>query len=316
MKTGIHSMALAALLMPGALFAGPYLGGSGVATERDYDEVETAAGWRAYLGYRGEVFPMFMEAAWVDTGDADVESFGGADDVELRFSGWQIGAGFFIPLSDTGSGLWTKASFYDGESEVDVPAGGIPGFPALSGEFERDTDGGSVAAGFTWKFTRGFGIRAEYEHLFDVEDFDRDRAVSLFMLGLIVELNIRRPRASQATNTGSYYPPPAPSAAPPQPYYAPYAVPQAEPQAAIPTPAPVAPATSASSAPALAPGPATAAATLSLRSRPTGGGTVDATLPAGTAVTLRQRRFNSDGIWWYVEHEAANGWAAEADLRQ
>src|SRR3546814_18947978 len=88
---------------------GPYVGGSALYANRPgYDDVDGSFGGKVFAGYRFAPFPLFIEASYLNTGNADVDpGFGGDDErIKLSFSGYTIGAGYFLPLSSYGYGVW------------------------------------------------------------------------------------------------------------------------------------------------------------------------------------------------------------------
>src|SRR3546814_17649324 len=85
----------AATLLPLSAHAeGPYVGGSALYANRPgYDDVDGSFGGKVFAGYRFAPFPLFIEARYLNTGNADVDPcYGGAAErIKLRFSGYPIG---------------------------------------------------------------------------------------------------------------------------------------------------------------------------------------------------------------------------------
>lgn len=175
----------AATLMPLTASAeGPYFGASGLYANRPgYDDVDGSYGGKVFAGYRFAPFPLFIEASYLNTGNADVDPGYGGDDerIRLNFSGYTIGAGYFLPLTSYGSGVWVRASYYDGDSKEKTPDDPLVGSRKLS------TSGASFAVGGDWKFNPWTGIRFEYENLIEPDDFADNESIGIFSLGVVFD---------------------------------------------------------------------------------------------------------------------------------
>lgn len=172
---------------------GPYIGGSGIYADRPgYDDVDGSWGGKVFAGYRFAPFPLFIEASYLNTGDADVDpgydDSGHYDDsrIKLNFSGYTIGVGYFLPLTRYGSGVYVRGSYYSGDVKKKTPDN-----PTLSSE-KQSTSGGSVAVGGDWKFNPWVGMRFEYENLIEPDDFKDDESIGLWSVGFIIDFPTQR----------------------------------------------------------------------------------------------------------------------------
>ncbi|HEY9546011.1 MAG TPA: outer membrane beta-barrel protein [Solimonas sp.] len=185
----------AATLLPLSAHAeGPYVGGSALYANRPgYDDVDGSFGGKVFAGYRFAPFPLFIEASYLNTGNADVDPGYGGDDerIKLSFSGYTIGAGYFLPLSSYGSGVWARVSYYDGDTKEKTPDDPVSGSRKLS------ASGGSFAIGADWKLNPWTGIRFEYEDLIEPDDFADSESIGVFSLGVIFDF----PMASAPSRT-------------------------------------------------------------------------------------------------------------------
>lgn len=112
--------AAAALAPLAARAEGPYVGAAGLYADRPaYDDVDGSWGGKVYAGYRFAPFPLYLEASWIDTGDADVDpDYYDDERLKLNFHGYTIGVGYFMPLSAYGSGVFLRGAYYSGDSKV------------------------------------------------------------------------------------------------------------------------------------------------------------------------------------------------------
>lgn len=184
-KRIIAVFALGTALLPFAANAeGPYFGGSASYANRPgYDDVDGSFGGKVFAGYRFAPFPLFIEASYLNTGNADVDPGYGGDDerIRLNFSGYTIGAGYFLPLTSYGSGLWVRASYYGGDSKEKTPD------DPVAGSRKTSASGGSFAIGADWKFNPWTGIRFEYEDLIEPDDFADNESIGIFSLGVVFD---------------------------------------------------------------------------------------------------------------------------------
>lgn len=329
-------LAAGAMCLSTAVLAGPYIGGSAMLGKRDYVDVEDSTGWRALAGYRFETMPLFLEATYMNTGDADVDPAPPATvGLKLSYEGFQLGIGYGAVLSPLGSMLWLKGGYYTGDAVGKAPRGSIPGNLNLSGEIKESASGASLGLGGVWKVTPWLGLRADFETLFGVNDFALDEDLQLYSVGLVFEFPAAK--AAPAT-TFTRSAPPAQSAAPeaaPQISAAPEPAPEPVPQtpASVPAAQPVPAADTSptaliaadsSAAESVAPAPAVAPALASgahrmrllaavpFRDSPKRDTAAKAMLPIGTVLTLRNRLTNADGDWWFVQTDADIGWIPAA----
>lgn len=168
---------------------GPYIGVTGLYADRPgYDDVDGSWGGTVFAGYRFAPFPLFIEASYINTGDADVDpDYFDSSRLELNFSGYTIGAGYFLPLSSYGSGLFVRGAYYSGDMKLKAP-------DAPGGSPKQSTSGGSIAVGGDWKFNPSIGLRFEYESLIEPDDFADDESIGLWKVGLIFDFpTARRP---------------------------------------------------------------------------------------------------------------------------
>src|SRR3546814_1356134 len=64
---------------------GPYVGGSALYANRPgYDDVDGSFGGKVFAGYRFAPFPLFIEASYLNTGNADVDPGYGGDDERIK----------------------------------------------------------------------------------------------------------------------------------------------------------------------------------------------------------------------------------------
>ncbi|HET8883219.1 MAG TPA: outer membrane beta-barrel protein, partial [Solimonas sp.] len=139
-------------------------------------------GGKVFAGYRFAPFPLFVEASYLDTGDADVDRrYADDDTIKLNFSGYTFGAGLFWPLTSYGSGLFVRGAYYDGDTRVKTPD------DPQSGSRKASTSGASFAVGADWKFNPWAGLRVEYEDLIEPRDFENDESVGVFSLGVVFD---------------------------------------------------------------------------------------------------------------------------------
>jgi hypothetical protein len=298
MKTVVGVLAGLALGVSIPATAGLYFGGEALISKRDYEDVDDGAGFQILGGYRVEDSPFFVEAGYINTGDAEIDPVEGAtSSIEMRFEGFKAGVGVMAGLGTIGSGLWLKGGFYAGKTIVKAPLGSLPGQPGLSGELDESASGAVLGIGAVWKLTRNFGLRAEYESLMGVKDFAADEDVSVYSLGLIFEFPATK--AAVPSANAPVYPAPA--------------------QQAIPAPAVASSASSvaessiqsatAQAAPSAGNQPMRLLAEVPLRDNPKQSAQVRRVLPAGSVITLRNRMSNADGDWWYVQTDAnVVGW--------
>ncbi|WP_157622695.1 outer membrane beta-barrel protein [Solimonas soli] len=297
MKSFIRALGLVAALSPMSSFAGLYVGASGLKADRsDYSDVDPAYGGKAYLGYRFSPVPIMLEASYIDTGDADVD--GG---IKMNFSGYTLGAGYFLELTPKGSGLWLRGAWYSGDTEIKVPAGSLPQDPGAYGTAKQSSDGGSLGLGLVWKLSDWFGLRLEYETLFGPKDFADDKDIGILSAGLMLEFGHggRTSSARRADVDYGYVATPAP-APEPAPVYAQPAPPPA------PTPVPV---------PAPAASDTRAAQPLPLKLQPRSDASTVVVLPAGAGYQSLQRIHNSEGDWSFVQYDGRRGWLHEDAAR-
>lgn len=332
MKSGMW-IGLGALVLSGAVQAGPYFGGAGLMSEREgYEDLDRAEGAKAFLGYRFDDVPLMLELSYLDAGDAEIADTGEAT---LGYSGLQFSAGWFGKLSPTGSGVWVKGGYYSGDSEVTDTSGFLGGVPGET--YEQSTNGLAVGLGGDWKVTRWVGLRFELEGLLGVKDFANDENLTSYSLGLVFEF----PNGSRSAPV-PYYSAPAPAPAatpervaelapveaqPPQPVYT------AEPAAPVPVePAPVSQvsATASYNAPAATSTPVPAAASAGwmpgasahaakafvLRKTPVTSGLAETAVPAGGTLQLLGRQTNAEGTWWLATYEGSRGWVPQTVLTQ
>lgn len=253
--------------------AGLYFGGAGLYAERNsYDDVDGSSGGKAILGYRSEVMPLFFEANYLDTGDAEVNG----TDFEIGFSGYTLTVGAFLPLSYTGSGVWVRGGFYNGEAELREFGDKID---------DSSTSGPVFGFGGVWKLDPNFGLRLEVESLPDVDDFADNETMSIVSLGLIYEFPERAPPRRVRRAPAAYTPPPPP---PPRPEY------RSEPTQN---------------------GERLLAST-TLKSQPRHGSATLTTLPAGAIVQTGQRESNIEGEWTFVLYGRYSGWVPAGALER
>ena len=259
---------------------GFYGGGSALYVDRpDYDNVESSAGGKAFFGFRFDPLPLFVEASYLDTGKADIDpDYYVLEDTSLRFRGYTLGAGLFLPLTREGSGVWLRGDYYGGVTKVQDPLGSDT----------ESASGGGLGIGFNWKFNDWVGLRLEYQALFRVNDFGDDEDISILGAGLIFEFpTVRRPPPPRQRRTAypqpSSYPPPARGSY---------------------EPAPPAPAASSAVSERIV-------VDAALKSQPRQGSATLATLPAGTVVTTDEHKDNVEGRWWFVQYERYSGWVAD-----
>lgn len=184
MKTLSAGLLLGAALLPlSAAAEGPYVGASGLYADHvSYDDVDGSWGGKIYAGYRFAPYPLFVEASYLDTGDADVDpGYYDSDRLKLSFRGYTVGAGLFFPFTPEGSGFYVRGAYYAGDAKLKTPDD--PG----SSHIKDSTSGASVAVGADWKFNDWLGLRLEYENLFEPEDFADDENIGLFSFGLFLD---------------------------------------------------------------------------------------------------------------------------------
>ncbi len=328
-----RGVAAVAACLSTAVLAGPYIAGGATVSKRDYADIDDSTGWRALAGYRFETMPLFLEATYMDTGDADIDPLPGAlTGVQLTYEGLQFGIGYGAVLSPLGSMLWLKGGYYTGDAIGKVPRGSIPQDLSLSGEIKQSTSGATLGFGGVWKVTPWVGLRADFETLFGAKDFALDEDLQIYSLGLVFEFPAAKAAPGATLNRAT----PAVQAAAPEaapPVAAPAApasepVPQAPPSvpaAGQPAPAALAadaapdtadpgPAEPVSPAPAIAPALASGAhrmrllAAMPFRDSPKRETAAKATLPIGTVLVLRNRVTTADGDWWFVQTDTDIGW--------
>lgn len=189
-QTLVAGLLGAATLLPlSASAEGPYLGASGLYANRPgYEDVDGSFGGKVFAGYRFAPFPLFVEASYLNTGDADVDPGynGDTERLRLNFSGYTIGAGYFLPLSSYGSGVWARASYYSGDTKEKRPD------DPVSRSSKTSSSGGSFAIGADWKLSPWTGIRFEYEDLIEPDDFADNESIGIFSLGVIFDFPTER----------------------------------------------------------------------------------------------------------------------------
>lgn len=280
----MKSVQLAACVICGlapavAAAEGFYGGGSALYVDRpEYHNVDSSAGGKAFFGFRfDDRLPLFVEASYLDTGKADIDpDYYVLDDTSLRFRGYTLGAGLFLPLTREGSGVWLRGDYYGGDTKVQDPLGSDT----------QSASGGGLGIGFNWKFNDWVGLRLEYQALFRVKDFGDNEDISILGAGLIFEFPTARQRPPPPRQRRAAYPQPAGNP-PPRGSY---------------EPAPP-PASSALSERIVVDS--------ALKSQPRNGSATLATLPAGTVVTTDEHKDNIEGRWWFVQYERYSGWVAD-----
>lgn len=270
---------------------GIYFGGTGFIAERaKYDDVDDSFGGKAFVGFRIPDFPIFFEASYLDTGDADVDEAPGATDhFSMSFDGYTLGVGAYFPVFDGRSSVWIKGQYYDGDTKIDVPAGSIPGDPTLSGKLERSANGGGLAFGMTWKFSDYVGLRMELEQLYKMEDFVEDETVTMVGAGLVIEFP-----------TGA------------RPQEPPHRMPARTVDSVSSSPSP-APRPLMTAPPAAAASDRVASPT-ALKSQPRATSPTVALIPAGESVPAIGQASNPEGRWRFVQYGKQQGWIPESAL--
>ena len=302
MKTRAWTMAALMALgctLPLTSEAGLYFGGAGSYAERsDYDDVDGAGGGKAILGYRFEPVPLMIEANYLDAGKAEVNG----TDYELGFSGVTLTLGYFLPMSYTGSGIWLRGGFYNGDSTLDE----------FGSEIDKRSSSGAVfGIGGIWKLDDNFGIRLEYEGLSDVKDFADNSTLGVVSLGLVFEIpeNLRyRERRERARRA------PYPSPQPLERNDPPYQGSAPPPYRGGPEYRGEAPAYRGDGAGGGGDNGDRVASTTALKSQPRHGSATLTMLPAGAAVQPGQRESNIEGDWTFVLYGRYSGWIPDGSL--
>ncbi|WP_366514991.1 outer membrane beta-barrel protein [Solimonas terrae] len=284
----VSSLLAGLFLLPAAAHAGvPYFGGSGVYAERPaYNDINGSFGGKVFAGYRFEPVPIFLEASYLDTGKADIDDTGGAT---LNFSGYTLGAGYFFPLSPSGSGFWLRGAYYDGHTKV-----------ALDGDSAKiSASGFEIGFGGDWKFNDWVGLRFEIEDLLQTKDFADNENVEVGSIGLVFTFPtqaapVRLPPPPQQNGYPTGYVPPAAIVAPPAPP-APPAV-EAAPSASVAAPV-IAP-----------PSPMSSSGGQALKTQPRIGSETELVIPAGVALKASGQMSNPEGDWIFVEYNGQTGW--------
>lgn len=281
-----HVAGSALLLLSPALAAanGPYLGVSGSYVRHpQYNDVDNSFGGKVYAGYRFEPTNLFLEASYQQSGKADVTSVSG---VQLSFEGYTVGAGWLLPFSPEGSGLYLRAAYYGGTTTLEGPGGSV----------DQDASGLALAVGLQLKMNDWVGLRVEYESLMGVKDFANDENFESINFGLIFEFGepARRAPVPSAASYGAAYPQPVPGRS-----YAPAAPMPVAPPAAISAN------THSASLQTEAP----------LRTQPQSSSQTQLVLPPGTSLRISQSLRNADGDWVYAEDgNGHSGWISAAAL--
>ena len=289
MKNKQPLLGILMLAWSGAAPATTVLGAEYLNATWEYGNVDSGDGFRGFIGHRFDGNPFTIEAAYVDTGEAEIGSGPGRRPT-LNFSGGELALGIAVaPRAGSHSRVWATVGGFVGESELRLPA-----------RMHESSNGFSMAAGLDWMWTPQLGLRLEARQLFGVKDPGENRDIAIFGAGLVFAFGGAgavegTAPAEEATREVS--PPPL-----------------AE-QIAEPTPEPAAaPAPMASPTPMFVVG---ASARLEpgamARSRPTLEGSV-LTMDAGTVLTLTKSVGNPTGRWWYVRAGETAAWVHENDL--
>ncbi|NKF22656.1 outer membrane beta-barrel protein [Solimonas marina] len=183
-KPLVAAICLGAAALPLASQAeGPYFGVTGLYADRPgYDDVDGSWGGTVFAGYRFSPLPLYIEASYINTGDADVDpGYYDNERLKLNFSGYTVGLGYFLPLTTYGSGIFARASYYGGDTKLKTPD------DPTSHSQKQSTSGASIAVGGDWKWTPTMGLRFEYENLIEPDDFANDENIGLWKVGLIFD---------------------------------------------------------------------------------------------------------------------------------
>lgn len=268
-------------------WAGPFLGGGGLSSEYQYDDVGHGTGYRYFAGWTLDQSPVMFEVGGVDFGDAEIDT---VDGLSIGFTGWQASIGYFSRVPDSDSGFFFRGGYYDGDSSIELDGD----------KAEVESSGGMLGGGGVWMFSEYAGLRFDLDVYFDVKDFadfnaESESNVITAALSLQFALPSGTPAAARQASQGwataaqpasmpaSSYPSPAPAyAAPPQ------VTASASPQRLIAQPG------------------------MQLRDRPLMSAAAKSVTP-GTELRIESRMKNQDGNWWYVSSATATGWLPAAN---
>lgn len=180
MKTLHCSLVLSSLLASAAARAEFYLGAGAGVFQTQYEDVDTARAYKAFLGLRGH-HPFFAEVSAMSTDEADIASLNGtalALATTERVQGIAAYVGLRAPLDDTGSGLFIKGGYYNSRLRL-----------SNSGARAQETgDGLAYGLGAEWFPVKYLGLRGDLEVYDNVDDQQRNENISFVHLGLVLAI--------------------------------------------------------------------------------------------------------------------------------
>lgn len=159
------------LVAAGAAQAGGYLGLGLGSAGYDYDDVDNSTAIKIFGGYLVPESMFGVEAAYVDLGEADIESVPGWT---LQMEGFYVAGVLNYTMHDGGLGFFGRLGAYSLETTIDA------GFADTS----DDSTGLTWALGLSYSLPTGLGFRAELESYEGVEDFADDASVGVISLGI------------------------------------------------------------------------------------------------------------------------------------
>ena len=181
MKTLQCSLALSVLLASTAANAEFYLGAGMGVFQTQYEDVDTARAYKAFLGLRGN-HPFFAEVSAMSTDEAGIASLNGAAlalATMQRVQGIAAYVGLRAPLDDTGSGgLFIKGGYYNSRLRL-----------SNSGARSQETgDGLAYGLGAEWFPVHYLGLRGDIEVYDNVDDRQGNENISFAHLGLVLAI--------------------------------------------------------------------------------------------------------------------------------
>lgn len=177
-------LSLASLSAVGGQSYGPYAGASATLGFVNYDQVDRPKGYQAFAGYQFNS-PLFAEASYLDGGNANLKPLSGATrGVDLSYEGYSAGLGIAQVFRDEQVRLWVLGSYYDGDSNLDYPAGSVPREPARTARITTSATGASLAVGGDFNIARYFGIRTRIERMFEIKDGADAQDLTLISVGV------------------------------------------------------------------------------------------------------------------------------------
>lgn len=178
-KMMIRGLAAVALCAPLSVMAQAYVGaGVGVSTV-SYSDTSNGTAFQVLAGYDFANSPYFVEAAYADSGDMDIDDGYGLYDSAFSFTLWQVTGGAALRFAG-GSSLYAKAGIYSAKSKA---AGGYSdGYYYGDYTLSEDTTSATWSLGGEWRLNPVFGIRAEASGYAKLEDFADKKTASLLMV--------------------------------------------------------------------------------------------------------------------------------------